>query len=386
MRYHVSYTIPVVTFSCLAVFCTCKQRYEPPVLTINPNYLVVDGFLNNGPDSTFIRLSRARKLDSNLVNSGEKNAELYIEDVQGNVLYSFKELNDDGLYTVPGMVLDSNTRYRLRIKTVNGKQYLSDEMAVQQSPKIDSINWKRDETGVTIYANTHDASNRTKYYRWDYTETWQYHSAYVAEYTYVDFGILEETPPNYYECWKTQVSKTLFLASSDRLAEDIIYENPLRFIPINSLELTIRYSIIVQQYALTKEAYQYLEKLRKNTEQTGSIFDAQPSELTGNIHAVNGSTEPVLGFMTVCTKDSKRIFITQQEVDPWHYTYKCGETKYSKNEKPWVIASIFGSNGDNLPIADAPSTIPFTDSIWGAPKACVNCTLLGGVTKRPDFW
>ena len=58
----------------------CKEKYDPPATKENPNFLVVDGFLNNSSDTTFIRLSRTRNLDSNLLNSGERNADMLIED------------------------------------------------------------------------------------------------------------------------------------------------------------------------------------------------------------------------------------------------------------------------------------------------------------------
>jgi len=373
----------VAHVSGVIFFCSCKDRYTPSVTRSNLNYLVVDGILNNSTDSTFIRLSRTRRLDSSLINSGEKNAEMSIEDNAGNTLYYFKQLNDNGTYAVPGLNLTAGNMYRLRIKTANGKEYLSDEIPVQQSPRIDSITWKKTDKGVTIYANTHDPLNNTKYYRWDYTETWQYHSAYVAQYMYVDYGLLIQRFPGYYECWKSQVSKPFFLASSEKLSQDIIFENPIRFIPINSIELTIKYSILVKQYTLTKEAYEYLVNLRKNTEQTGSIFDPQPSELTGNIHAVN-SSEPVLGFVTACTIDSQRIYISHQDVKPWVYVYPCKTLKFPK-APPKLVYYYFNPDAEYAPINLVPGP-NLQDSMLGSTKGCVDCRKLGGSTTKPSFW
>ena len=281
------------------------------------------------------------------------------------------------------MSLIAGGKYRLRIKTTNGREYLSDEIPVQTSPRIDSISWKKTDKGVTIYSNTHDSLNNTKYYRWDYTETWQYHSAYVARYVYVDYGVLAQGDPGYYECWVTKDSKDFFLASSEKLSQDIIYENPIRFIPINSIELTIKYSILVRQYTLTKEAYEYLVNLKKNTEQTGSIFDPQPSELTSNIHAVN-STEPVLGFVTACTVDTKRIYISHEDVEPWLYVYKCGTIVFPTSP-PEVVAYYFNPDAEYAPIELKPGNSP-VPSMIGSTKGCVDCRTQGGVTTKPAFW
>ncbi len=348
---------------------------------------MVDGILNNSSDSTFIRLSRTRKLDSNLINSGEKNAQITVEDNSGNTLYNFAELNNnDGIYTIPGMQLTYGNRYRLHIITTTGKQYLSDEIPVQLSPLIDSINWHKDETGLTIYANTHDPLNSTKYYRWDYTETWQYHAAYYSLYKYEEYGVLVKRIPEdaIYECWKTQDSKTMLLASSDKLAEDIIYEKPLRFISANSIELQIKYSINVRQYTLPKDAYEYFQNLTRNTELRGSIFDAQPMELAGNIHSVNDPAEPVLGFVTACTMYSKRIFIMNEEVTPWFYVYQCGKFK-APAFPPDAVAYIFGQNGGNIPI-DFSHSNALPDSMLATSNECGDCRAQGGVLKKPGFW
>ena len=115
-----------------AMLVGCKEKYKQPATKGNPNFLVVDGFLNNSPDTTFIRLSRARNLDSNLLNSGESNADMVIEDNAGSILYHFQELNDDGKYMLPGMNLDMNNKYKLHIRTSDGKEYISDEITVVQ--------------------------------------------------------------------------------------------------------------------------------------------------------------------------------------------------------------------------------------------------------------
>ncbi len=50
---------------------------------------------------------------------------------------------------------------------------------------IDSINWvDGGGGGVTIYANTHDVTNSTRYYQWQYTQTWLYNSAEASDYIY----------------------------------------------------------------------------------------------------------------------------------------------------------------------------------------------------------
>lgn len=372
-------------FIAVTLLAHCKVKYDPPAVSTDAGYLVVDGFLNNSADTTFIRLSHTRKPDSNLLNSGEKNATITIEDNEGNTLYNLKESGSNGSYTLPGMNLDINNKYRLRIKTTNGKEYLSDEITVKQTPAIDSINWVKDDRGVTIYVNAHDNTGSTKYYRWEYTETYQYHSTLISRYKYdvtASYHIGGRPDSEFiYTCWKTNKTPALLLATSEKLSADIISQNPIRFISSNSVELSVKYSILLKQYALTKEAYTYLQNLRKFTELTGSVFDAQPLEITGNVHAVNNANEPVLGYVTACNMQSMRIYITNEQVAPWTFNPYCTKILVPKNTDS--IDAYF-AGGAYIPI-DFYNSSPLSP-IYGALKECADCRVLGGTTIKPDFW
>ena len=367
----------------------CKEKYIPPVIESNLNYLVVDGSLVNGPDSTIIRLSRTKKLDELPVNTKEQNAQMTVEDADGNVLYYFQEVNS-GTYAVPGMTLDENKKYRLRINTTNGKQYLSDDIMAKETPPIDSVTWNLKEDGVNINVNTHDASGNTKYYQWQYAETYDYFSANFSSITYdpgaSDFNLM--FPPRsgdemVYHCWRTVPSSQILIGSSLNLAEDRINMAPVRFIPKTSVEINATYSILVRQYALTKEAFEYLENIKKINEQTGSLFDSQPSQLPGNIHCVSNPGESVIGYLVASTVQQKRIFITNFEVRPWGYFAYCPP----KQTVPLIrdsIAYYFG--GPSPLLTPIEKTAPlFTGVIAGLPS-CTDCVSKGGTNIKPDFW
>ena len=89
-------------------------------------------------------------------------------------------MTGDGIYTSSNLGLALNTEYRLKITTANGKEYLSDYMVAKKTPPIDSLEFRQEEKGVQIYVNTHDDSNNTRYYRWDFDETWEIWSYYYS--------------------------------------------------------------------------------------------------------------------------------------------------------------------------------------------------------------
>lgn len=360
----------------IAVVTGCKEPFAPKLQQRDVSLLVVDGYLNNSPEVTQIRLSRTRKLDEGTRGGGELNASMYVEDENGTIVYYFTETGD-GYYIVPGMNLDTRKKYRLKINTSDGKLYASDEIIVKQTPAIDSVNWKRLNDGVGIYVNAHDAEAETKYYRWEYTETWEDRSRYFSYLDYRNGQIVDRQPDEFvYYCWQTFNSTSLMLGSSAKLSRDIISDFPVIHIPLNGVQLSVRYSIMVRQFALTKECFEYLENIKKITEQMGSIFDAQPSQLQGNIHCITNPGELVLGYAAASSKSEQRIFIQNSDVQPWNYDFYCEPARLVTYDS----LEIYFTSGFT-PIDESPP-----NGINAGETECVDCTYRGGSNVKPAFW
>jgi hypothetical protein len=93
----------IIVFS---VAFSCKEKYDPPVVKANHNYLVVDGFLNSGGDSSLILLSRTRNLGDTVTSIPETNAVIQLETDGGAV--SFATNLGGGQYLFPAMSLPNN--------------------------------------------------------------------------------------------------------------------------------------------------------------------------------------------------------------------------------------------------------------------------------------
>src|SRR6185437_180986 len=157
-----------------------------------------------------------------------------------------------------------------------------------------------------------------------YQECWELHSPFESIYEYVPgVGVTPVTHIDDYVYWHYNDYSDILLASSTQLNHDLIYDAPIVFIPDTSQKITVRYSILVTQYALTKDAFAWWQALQKNTEQIGSIFGVQPSANPGNIHCLSDTAEPVLGYVSGGNSRSQRLFISNAEVLPWHYESGC---------------------------------------------------------------
>jgi hypothetical protein len=91
---------------------------------------------------------------------------MVIESSGGDV-FLMHELGGGGIYESDNVTLDPAQKYRLRIQTLNNREYASDFRNYIATPVIDSITWEQDVTGVNIFAHAHDNANSTRYYKLD---------------------------------------------------------------------------------------------------------------------------------------------------------------------------------------------------------------------------
>ena len=196
-----------------------------------------------------------------------------------------------------------------------------------------------------------------------------------------------------FQCWVTDSSQNINLNSSAKLSSDVITKNSIDFIPSTSEKLGIRYSILVKQYALTEEAYNYWTQLKKNTEQLGSIFDTQPSEIPGNIHCVTVPSEPVLGYISVGSYSQSRIFIDSFYLPAWlpvkPYYDGCYELSFLYSDPNQAGTNTVATNiYTDLYVPITAITPPHQEIILGftaSTRQCVDCTVRG-TNKEPSFW
>ncbi|HEY9003696.1 MAG TPA: DUF4249 domain-containing protein [Mucilaginibacter sp.] len=362
-----------------ALLVSCKKPYNPHIVAAPDSYLVVEGVINPGSDTTIIKLSRTVNVDSKKTSNPELSAIINIEDSQGNTW----QLNSDGTgrYLSAGVLnLPLSSKYRLDIATTDGEKYQSDFIDVKPTPPIDSIGYNIRNGNLQIYVNAHDAGNSTRCYRWEYNETWQFNTKYSS-------SLVADTVTNkltgrrpdqqVFNCFGNDRSTNILLGSTAGLSSDVVYQNILTSAALSSEKLETKYSIIVRQYALTADAFQFYTLLKKNTEDLGTIFGELPSELVGNVHCISNPAKIALGYITATNVQSKRIFIPNSTLPPTPtvYPYDC----LIDSTRDGSI--FFGSASDITPIAfDSDKGVYIYSS-----AGCTDCTIRG-TTQIPSFW
>jgi len=361
------------------IFSSCLDPYSPPATTGDVDLLVVDGFLSVTSSTVSVRLSHAVALDDNSVPPTEQNANVSLEESDGGAVTLSG--NADGNYTATGLTIDASKKYRIHIQTFGGKEYFSDYVAVSKTPDIDSVTWRPGDKDLTMYVNTHDDTGQSKYYLWSYVETYEYAAPYPAGYEVIN------GEPTYLPvdervdiCWKTNPSTNIFVTSSERLSVDLIRDFPLVVIPAGSIKISRRYSLLVNQRTISKEAYTFWTQLQKTTESLGGLFDPMPSEVVGNIHSATDAKEPVLGFFSVSEEKQQRIFINNRQLPD----------NIRGTPRPFcpldsVEMPIVRSLPDHTFLV-YPYGVPVTLGYVSTTIDCMDCRVKGGVTQKPDFW
>lgn len=361
----------------LLLLLGCVKPYEPTVLTRSNNFLVVDGVINSSANAiTTIQLSRARALTDTIRILPEQNSTIYIEDRNGN-RYALQE-QATGVYRSLPLNLNTGNEYRLNITRADGSNYLSDYVLVKATPPIDSITWRQQNDTVSINISTHDPQNAAHYYRWEYEEDWEYAAFYDTNLGFRNGHVVFLTPSEQtFRCWKHAVSNEILLHTTRQLSEDLVKNELLLQLPAQSPKLERKYSLLARQFALTKEAYDYWQIIQRNTQQLGSLFDAQPSQLIGNIHSSKDPNEPVIGFVTAAIEQTQRIFIRRSDI------------RNGYNPQSSCVAFGVPEGDPDTYLSKHPDYVPAYYQNGGlmlSTPRCVDCRLAGGTTTKPPFW
>lgn len=357
----------------------CIEPFTPDVNQVNTRYLVVDGFLNTTGDVT-VKLTRTRPLQGEGTIETVNGASVIVESNSG--FNFFLTETESGVYR--GSVnVNLNDKYNLKILLVDGKTYESDEVTPLISPEIDSIAWGiNSNNDLEIKVNTHDDSGNSRYYKWNFLETWEYVAPFESTYI-LDGAVRPRTADEKsYLCYQTKSSSEILIASSSRSVSDQIRNQVVTTIPAKSSKIQNRYSIEVEQQVLSPEVYAFWRELEKTTETLGTLFDPLPGTVLGNIHATDGSSDPVLGIFTSGSTSRKRIFISRlslpSDVRGSRDKFNCFENYIEVDQVQSLNSNSYITTAKTLGLAIL--GYYYTD------KGCADCRVQGGTTTKPEFW
>jgi hypothetical protein len=381
----------IKTILILLLAVACVEPYDIKK-GASAGMLVVEAVFSNQLKRHQVFLSRATSLDDRrLVH--EQGATVTISDEHNNVISLSEET--PGVYETPECAAQVGSIYTLHIQTPDGREYTSTEVPFKNGPDIGQVYAKyinkndEENKGLAVYVDTEDPSHQTNFYRWNYIETYEVHAPFPSNWIWLGNNQVEFRHQGIDTCYVTDTLRNIIIRNTTGLEQDKITGQLLRFIPATSYISRYRYSILVQQFALSAESYLYWENLRTISEQQGSLSDIQPGSIPGNIVSLTDSDEAVLGYFDASHVSEKRIFFAA--INFYNEGFLMPENLRSNC---YEISPILVPQAE---LDEAMTRYERTMYIWEVygfepfatfelmPKSCCDCRDLGP-TKRPSFF
>jgi hypothetical protein len=369
-----------ILLSILLLITSCVSEFIPEI-TEEEELLVVEGLITDRPGKNTIKLSKSMPLGVRSEARPLGGCFVTIKDDFGNIAWLIESA--PGIYVTDSIMFRGvvGRFYTLHISVPERNRMINYEsypVEMKPVPPIDSLYYQKTVIsekaenfngidGCQIYLDTHDPPNNCKYYRWEYFETWVLR---------LNFDVPNQT------CWISNNSKDINIESTVAFRENRIDRHPITYISNVTDRLKTKYSILINQYSMTEAEYNYWKKLKSITVSVGGLHDIIPSSIPSNIRSKENTGELVLGYFSVSSVASKRIFITEK--------FEGIIDRYADCATDTIIGGPDYLTGMGIYIwtlFDTPA-VPFSSPrirILTETKGCADCTERG-TTVKPPFW
>lgn len=348
--------------------------------------MVVDGVLTNGDKPCYVNLSLSAPVNFAENTPYENCIVTLIESTGSTEILTETEpgkymSNENGLKGIIG------NEYSISIFTPDGKEYYSDFQELKEPIEIDTayaelievldINYVEGLPGYQFYVSTKESLSRDNFLLWNMVETFEYKIDHDLAFVQTRFGDYIYSNPRYdtlKTCWNTKKVNYIFTGETKSLTIPQINNQPLHFVSTETKKLTNRYSVLIQQYTINKNAYDYWQQIEEQTTNENFLISGQPYNIKGNIENAENEDELIFGYFTVGSISEKRIFVDKPN-KPFYYvtcailTDPEAIADYKKRHTApyfWVATGF-----DKFGIVD---------------KTCIDCRSEGGSLREPDFW
>jgi hypothetical protein len=387
------------------LFSSCTEQFVLQSNTFE-DILVVNGIITNELRKQEIKITRTYRLEEDKPVL-EKGANVYITD-SDNTVYEFEEDIDSYVSKLEFKAISGKT-YQLNIITKDGKSYsstpetLTSESEVHITPTVQTING---EKGVQIDISSFDPTSQSKFYRYEYDETYKIVAPkwspnkhdlapFVTPQGDPDFIVVPRTNGESKTCYTTKKLDDLLLKSTIGLTEDRI-DFPIRFISVKDPIIRERYSIVVRQYVQNLASYTYYKTLKDLSISKSILSQMQTGYNYGNLKSNENPSEKVVGYFEVSSVSSQRIYFNYRDVFPKEVNYppyfiECTEETLSNCFDrgcggPKILSYVgsisflyFFRYG-----ADLPARTHYAKYVF-VPADCGDCTKFSS-NIRPLFW
>lgn len=379
----------------------CTEPYEIETVDYE-SVLVVESTITDEVKQQAVKLSRTTTLENSEVMT-EKNATVYITASDGQN-YDFYWDGELGYYLSNiRFKAQPNISYTLKINTADGKNYTSSAVVLPPKVEMDEIyaesisdpNQKKD--GVQVLVNTTDPTGNSKYFRYEYEETYKIVAPNPTNY-YTDVinynpddgsyqvVLTPRTPEEI--CYSTEFSTGITQASTSDFSENKVFRFPVRYLSKMDPKIRTRYSLLVKQYVQSIEAFTFYKVIKDLGSIQSLLSQGQPGYVAGNMASETNSEEKILGFFEVSSMTSGRIYFNYEDFDfakpPYFVDCEVIQLDYNKNsplnydERAALYTYL---TYEKYQVLSGTTSLVYRI----VPPECSVCTYFSSNVK-PDFW
>lgn len=367
----------------------CAEEFNAEIVDFE-SVLVVDAVLTNEIKQHVFLLSRTYRFREGI--EMESNANIKVIE-GGQTEYVFSETTPGNYVSNTSFAARPGTDYQLMITTQSGGVYFSDKVVITNETSLENLYAEittnnSNEEGISILIDNIETETSSGYYRFEYEETykivapfWNPQDLIIISDNPLTFDLVQKSQEEQI-CYNTDMSTKLILGNSNEFSNNRLSQYPVRFLNKEDYIISHRYSILVSQYSISREAHTFYETLNKFSGVESVFSENQPGFFNGNLNT--NLNERTIGFFEVSSVSSQRIFFDYKDFypEPVAATFP-DDCRIS----PPIISELanalrngrvkYFSLNENPPREEGPFFV--------VPRICGDCTVLGS-NLVPDFW
>lgn len=234
----------------------------------------------------------------------------------------------------------------------SGKVYRSLMQTMPEIVPIDSLILQYDEkageeedrTGVDVYAVFSDPPSQDNFYHWEVGGIYRIQTPPIPN---QECCVYRGNDGD--DCWVVEKNITeKFVTKSDQAEGGGVIVERVGFIEDDTKRFAStwvpnekQYYVSVEQYTLSREAYEFQVSMGVINEVNGEIFDPAPIEIKGNIYSISDAKETVVGFFGVYGKHTKGIFIHRDLLQEVKQHSICGDCRFGNIDGQIEIPEVY---------------------------------------------
>lgn len=309
-----SYRIMILALlSCFFYTCVDPLGFEGRK---EDDVLVVDGKVNLQDSVQTVYLTRTEVVGRSGSFPAESGADIML--LENDVAVAHYTETAPGVYQVVDFKPQGDKSYHIEIQLRNGDRYASEPAMMPKRVPVDSAYFIFDKgTTLTLFSRIRIPSEGgTAYLRWRVRHVYQRSD--------LQCGSLDVITTCYYESNRPTDNQTVPLLDGSDLAAGSVVEFAITEDNV-AAEIfgEITYYTILQE-SLPQSAFQYWEKVNTLLSQTGSIFDAPPGQVRGNIFKVGEPEALVLGTFYPASEEVVYVKTIPGDFAPVQLNPYCG--------------------------------------------------------------